>query len=112
MLNNVWYDRLKWFAMIGLPALGALYFGLAPLWDLPKADEVVGTTVVLDTFLGVVLGISKKQYDNSEERFDGSLDISQVDASQIHQLEITTNPEQLKDQDAVVFKVRQVPPYE
>ena len=61
MCNKV-YDVLKWIAMVGLPALGTLYFALAGIWDLPFAEQVVGTVTAVDTFLGVLLGVSSMQY--------------------------------------------------
>lgn len=67
MLTNRTYDILKWIAQILLPALGTLYFALAAVWGLPYAEQVVGTITAIDTFLGVLLGIStnsfKKEYD-------------------------------------------------
>lgn len=75
LLSNSAYDKLKFIAVILLPALGTLYFGLAGIWGLPKADEVVGTIIAIDTFLGVVLQISNKQYTKSDARFDGLIDV-------------------------------------
>ena len=62
MLSNKTYDALKWIAMYLLPALGTLYFALAGIWEFPYVEEVVGTITALDTFLGVLLGISTAQY--------------------------------------------------
>lgn len=62
-ISNRTYDILKWIAQIVLPALGALYFGLASIWGFPAADKVVGTITVIDTFIGVILGISTAQYN-------------------------------------------------
>ena len=61
MCNKV-YDVLKWIAMVVLPALGTLYFALAGIWDLPYAEQVVGTVTAMDTFLGVMLGVSSLHY--------------------------------------------------
>ena len=66
-MSNKVYDVLKWIAQYLLPALGTLYFALADTWGLPFAEEVVGTVVAIDTFLGVILGISTVQYDEDEE---------------------------------------------
>lgn len=63
MLDNKTYDLLKWIAIIVLPALGALYFGLAKIWGFPYGEEVVGTITVIDTFLGTLLGISTNNYN-------------------------------------------------
>ena len=67
MSNNV-YDVLKWVAMYLLPALGTLYFALAGIWGLPYGEQIVGTITAIDTFLGVILGISTAQYN---KRVDG-----------------------------------------
>lgn len=61
-MSNKVYDLLKWIAMYLLPALGTLYFALAGIWGLPFGEEIVGTITAIDTFLGVILGISNAQY--------------------------------------------------
>ena len=67
-MSNKMYDRLKWVAQILLPALGTLYFALAKIWSLPFPEEIVGTITAVDTFLGVLLGISTAQYYKKEEK--------------------------------------------
>lgn len=64
MTNSV-YDVLKWIAQYFLPALGTLYFALVSIWGLPYGEQVVGTITAVDTFLGVILGISSVQYNKS-----------------------------------------------
>lgn len=61
-LSNKVYDVMKWIAMYLLPALGTLYFALASIWGLPYGEQIVGTITAVDTFLGVILGISTMQY--------------------------------------------------
>ena len=63
MLSNKVYDVLKWIALYLLPALGTFYFALAGIWSFPYGEEVVGTITAVDTFLGVLLGISTAQYN-------------------------------------------------
>lgn len=65
MMNNKLYDVLKWVAMYLLPALGTLYFALAGIWHLPYGEEIVGTITAVDTFLGVLLGVSSAQYNKN-----------------------------------------------
>ena len=60
--SNKTYDILKWVAQYLLPAAGTLYFGLASIWGLPYGEEVGGTITAVDTFLGVLLGISSSNY--------------------------------------------------
>ena len=67
MLNNKVYDILKYIAQIVLPALGTLYFALAQIWKLPLGEEIVGTITAIDTFLGVLLGISSNQYNKEDK---------------------------------------------
>lgn len=65
-LNNKVYDILKWIAQYLLPALGTLYFALAGIWGLPYGEQVVGTITAVDTFIGVILGLSTMQYNKLE----------------------------------------------
>ena len=64
-MSNKVYNVLKWIAMYLLPAAGTLYFALAGIWDLPYGEQIVGTITAVDTFLGVILGISTAQYNKS-----------------------------------------------
>lgn len=66
-MSNKVYDVLKWIAQILLPALGTLYFALAGIWNFPYAEAVVGTITAVDTFLGVILGISTINYNKNNE---------------------------------------------
>lgn len=70
-LDNKTYDVLKWVAQIFLPALGTLYFALSKIWGLPFGEEVVGTIVALDTFIGALLGISTEKYKREQELYIG-----------------------------------------
>ena len=63
VMSNKLYDILKWIAMYLLPALGTLYFTLSGIWGFPYGEQIVGTITALDTFLGVILGISKTSYN-------------------------------------------------
>ncbi len=66
-LSNKMYDLLKWVAMYFLPAIGTLYFALAGIWNLPYGEQIVGTVTAVDTFLGVLLGISTAQYNKTSK---------------------------------------------
>jgi hypothetical protein len=75
-LSSGVYDVLKSVAQIWLPAAGTLYFTLAQLWGLPSAEEVSGTILAVDTFLGVILGISSNTYRSSGAAYDGTMAIT------------------------------------
>lgn len=65
-MSNKTYDVLKWIAQFLLPAVGTLYFALAGIWGLPYGEQVVGTITAVDTFLGVLLGISSANYNKAQ----------------------------------------------
>ena len=69
-MSNKLYDILKWIALYLLPALGTLYFTLSGIWEFPYGEQIVGTITALDTFLGVILGISKATYNKRKERYE------------------------------------------
>ncbi len=63
--NNV-YDILKWVQRLLLPAIATLYLALGSIWKdivpLPYPEQVAATITAIDTFLGVILGISTANY--------------------------------------------------
>ena len=67
-MSNKTYDILKWIAQFLLPALGTLYFALSGIWGLPYGEQIVGTITAIDTFLGVILGISTAQYNKGTDQ--------------------------------------------
>ena len=73
-MSNRTFDFLKWVAQILLPAIGTLYFALAAIWNLPYAEQIVGTITAVDAFLGMLLGISTKRYNALNENIEKELD--------------------------------------
>lgn len=69
-MNNKLYDVLKWISLIVLPAIGTLYFALAGIWGFPYGEEIVGTIVAVETFLGAILGISNARYKKSTDEVE------------------------------------------
>lgn len=62
LFANSTYNVLKFCAQILIPALATLYLALAKIWDLPNAQEIALTAAAVDTFLGVILGLSSARY--------------------------------------------------
>ena len=70
-MSNKVYDALKWVAQILLPAMATLYFSLSNIWNLPFAEEIVGTITTIDAFLGCILRISTLNYiEKQKEVFE------------------------------------------
>lgn len=113
MFNNKMYDRLKWISLVGLPAFGVLYLGLAAVWGLPKADEVNQTIILVCAFLGTVLGISAIRYNNSDRKYDGDIYVEQQeDGTKVFDMQLRhlEDPTVLSEQKDVKFKVNKTLP--
>lgn len=67
LLTNRAYDVLKWVCIIVLPALASLYRGVGTIWSLPYVEEIPQTIIVIDAFLGALLGVSTIQYNKNNE---------------------------------------------
>lgn len=61
-MSNKVYDFLKFLAQIVLPALATLYLAIAGIWGLPYGQQISGTIMAIDAFLGAILGISTSRY--------------------------------------------------
>lgn len=70
-LTNKTYDILKWVCLILLPALSTLYWSLSGIWGWPYTEQIIGTIAAVETFLGVIIGISTRTYN--EERKNAQL---------------------------------------
>lgn len=105
-LNSKVYDVLKALAQIWIPAAGTLYFALAGIWKLPAAEQVVGTVVAFDTFLGLILGISTASFNKNDANFDGTmLKTVNADGKTIYTLELNSDPATFAEKTEVLFKL-------
>ena len=106
VLSDAWYNRLKWFVLIFLPAFSSFYFGLSRIWTvLPFVNEVVASAALLATFLGLLLGISNNNF--LKQGADGSLGAvikgDQVILSDLKLPNIT--PEELATRKSVTIQI-------
>lgn len=63
LMSDKTYDIMKWIVQYILPGLGVLYAIIAGATDLPYAEIVLAVVMAVDWFLGIILGISTKQYN-------------------------------------------------
>lgn len=68
LFSNRTFDVLKWICIIVLPACATLYRGVGMIWQLPYVEEIPQTIIVIDAFLGALLGVSTIQYNGSSEQ--------------------------------------------
>lgn len=105
LLSNEQYFLLNSLAVIVLPALGTLYFALAQIWGLPAAEQVVGTIVAVDTFLGVAVKVGETSYNNRSSKYSGAINVTDSAEKTMYSLELDQDPASLKDMEEVRFKV-------
>ncbi len=63
LMSDKTYDIMKWIVQYILPGLGVLYAIIAGVTGLPYAEVVLAIVMAVDWFLGIILGISTKQYN-------------------------------------------------
>ena len=63
LMSDKTYNIMKWIVQYILPGLGVLYAIIAGAADLPYAEVVLAVVMAVDWFLGIILGISTKQYN-------------------------------------------------
>lgn len=106
VLPSKWYDVLKPVVTIVLPAFATFYLTLSGIWGLPAADKVTATTTAVTTLLGVLMGISTRNYNKSELKYDGSIEVSLDDTGKkTFALVLNGDPYQLDEKTELVFKM-------
>lgn len=105
MLSDAQYEFLKKLTTVIIPAVSALYFALAQIWDLPKVEEVLGTIAALIAFLGVLLGVSTKSYNKSDSKYAGTIVIDDTDDGMKYMLSFNGDPRGISKLRDVVTKV-------
>src|SRR5688572_14243500 len=106
-MGNKAYDGLRFFALIVLPAISALYFGFGQIWHLPFVTEVVGSIAILDTVLGTALNKVSKDYRKRATVADVVVGLDEDGAAEIRRVEQTSeSPLIFEEGDPVLMKVR------
>lgn len=106
ILSEKWYERLKWFTLVFLPAFGAAYFSASLLIPvLPYAAEVVGLTAILATLFGSTVAVSNRNFKKSgaDGSIKATIDGDTVYLSKLNLSEIT--PEDLAGRNQIVVQV-------
>lgn len=106
MLGDSAYNFVKKSATIILPALGTLYFALAQIWNLSKAEEVMGSIAAINTFLGVVVQVSKKSYYASGAQYAGEIQVHEDDGGKTTaSLVVDGDPADILTRKQATFKI-------
>lgn len=104
-LSSAVYDKLKHIVAIVLPAIAALYIGLGQVWYFPNIEQVSGSIAIVNTFLGVLLGLSAKSY-NRNAKYAGVIHVDDSGPKKKVSLIVNGDPEEvLASASEVTFKV-------
>ena len=97
MITNKLYDFLKWFAIVGLHALGVAYGQLADIWGLPYGQAIPETLDIIGVVLGAFLAWESYQYNKQFEVFSAPKVQPVEDATDIQdELEATIQAEDIE----------------
>lgn len=106
------YKFIKYFITIFLPAVGALYYGIAEVWGFDKTYPVNATINTIIAFLGVLIGVSTRQFNKNkaaeaDEPYDGDLAfiIDEVDGEKYPTLGVNTSLEAMQAKGEVRLRV-------
>ncbi len=69
--SNKTYDILKFIALKVLPGLATLWLTLGEIWNFPYTAQIGATITAVDAFLGLLIGISTKNYYAQQVPGDG-----------------------------------------
>lgn len=97
------YDRLKFLVQIVLPALTTLYLTVGSLWDFPEPEKVAGTLSAIAFFLGALIGISARNYKNSEARMDGEVFVTPNEEGTLFTFRV--DPNEIVGKQEITLKV-------
>lgn len=63
ILNDKWYDILKWVAIVALPALSTFIVVISKIWGWPEMGSMIAQTITaVALMIGSLLGISSHLY--------------------------------------------------
>jgi len=105
MLSDSAYNVTKKSATIVLPAVSALYIALSQIWNFGHVDQVVGTIAALNTFLGVIIQLSKKSYYASNAPYVGEIKVVNHGEKKVFSLVVDGDPEELENMSSANFKI-------
>ena len=66
--DSKWYDALKYFALIFIPAFVVLLNTIGQIWDLPHIPQITATIAAVGVFLGALLQISSAKYAQANQQ--------------------------------------------
>lgn len=105
ILSDKLYETIKWAVGIVLPAFATMYLTLGQVWNWPNVNEIVASVTALTTFLGVVVGVSTHQYNQSDAAYDGTMRVNRRGDGQLFDLVLAEDPLNIATRKDIRFRV-------
>ena len=71
ILDNKWYDILKWVAIVALPALSTFIVVISKIWGWADLGSMIAQTITaIALLIGSLLGISSHLYRGMDDDKD------------------------------------------
>ena len=61
-MTNETFDRVKWFALVFVPAFEVLILTLGKIWGIPYYSEIGASVAAIGVFMAAILGVSSRSY--------------------------------------------------
>lgn len=72
ILDDKWYDILKWVAIVALPAISTFIVVISKIWGWADLGTMIAQTVTaVAVLLGALLGISSIHYNKGDDNGNG-----------------------------------------
>ena len=68
LIDNKWYDVLKWISIICLPALSSFIVVISKIWGWADLGSMIAQTITaVAVLLGALLGVSSHLYNTTKD---------------------------------------------
>lgn len=65
--NSKWYDALKYFALIFIPALVVLLNTIGKIWNIENIPQITASIAAFGVFLGALLQVSSAKFQKETQ---------------------------------------------
>lgn len=110
LLSDDVYRYLKWINLYVIPWMGVFLYAISQLFGpipLETLATIAGVYFLLGALNSVILALSSRTYDRSEQKYDGDVIVAMTDeGKKIFHLALNSDPDDLPEKDHITFKVK------
>jgi len=77
-LTNSQYDRIKWIALVVIPATNVLILTIGKIWGLPYYTEIAATVAAIGVFLAAIIHESSQVYYADQGEIEDENDVEYI----------------------------------